>query len=963
MSSPQPSRRDDFEVAIICALPLEYDAVSYIFDEFWDENGDRYGRATGDPNSYTTGRVGKYNVVLALLPHMGKTNAASAAASMRSSYGGLQLALLVGDVVISKTVVQYDFGRQYPDKFVRKNTVEDNLGRPNKDVRNLLALFETDRGLDQLEQRTARFLRQLQANVAQTRRRGKYDYPGPAEDRLFEPTYRHKHHVSPTCSCRDCFSHVDPVCDEALSSSCADLGCDDEHLVTRERLQAKRQSEHHDSDTARQPAVHVGAVASGDTVMKSAADRDRLSREAGVIAFEMEGAGVWDEVPCIVVKGACDYADCHKHKGWQNFAAATAAAASKAILEGYIRTDKALKASAGDDACASMGRENGCCPIVFVRICCYVVSPHHVSFSGEHVFAGVHASGGGTINYNFGGHAPPRSVRPFSTIPFPPDPKFVERTDIVLWLRDQTAQPGSRAALVGLGGIGKSQVAIHYAHKVRQASPDTWVFWVHASSRARFEEAYRNIADKLQLPGRDDPKRNVLQLVHTWLCDEENGPWMMVLDNTDSVEVFFPGAHGSRDQSLASFLPKTGRGSIIITSRNTDAAERLAGPDAIYNVPIMEKSQALQLLRNRLRECAEDVVAMTGLIDDLNYMPLAITQAAAYIKRRRPRMSVSAYVDEFWRSHKKKANLLNRDGGDLRRDESASNSIVTTWQITFEQIRRERPSAANLLSFMSFFNPQGIPESALQAYARDHKEDALEEDLETLRGYLLVAVMADKEIFEMHTLVQFCTQVWLSSFSNIQQWKREFLKVISDQYPSGEYKNWPECKRLDPHIDKILKEEPNSTEDVLRWARLLTNAGSYRWMKGIYKEAEEMNRRALETKERVLGREHPSTLTSINNLATVLQDQGKYEEAEQMNRRALDASEKVLGREHPSTLTSVYNLAYLFHRQTRFSEAAKLYERACNGYVEVLGSDHPTTRACVAHYRSLRDDMANEHVH
>ncbi|KAH7124605.1 hypothetical protein EDB81DRAFT_860866 [Dactylonectria macrodidyma] len=192
------------------------------------------------------------------------------------------------------------------------------------------------------------------------------------------------------------------------------------------------------------------------------------------------------------------------------------------------------------------------------------------------------------------------------------------------------------------------------------------------AKRARFEEAYRNIADKLQLPGRDDPKRNVLQLVHAWLCDEENGPWMMVLDNADSVEVLFPrqGTHGSRDRPLASFLPKTGRGSIIITSRNTDAAERLA-----------------------------------DLVDDLNYMPLAITQAAAYIKRRRLRMSVSAYVDEFRRSHKKKASLLNRDGGDLRRDEGASNSIVTTWQITFEQIRRERPSAANLLSFMSFFNP------------------------------------------------------------------------------------------------------------------------------------------------------------------------------------------------------------------------------------------------------------------
>ncbi|KAJ4237551.1 hypothetical protein NW757_013252 [Fusarium falciforme] len=357
MPSLRPSRRDDFEVAIICALPLEYDAVTYIFDEFWDENGDQYGRATGDPNSYTTGRMGKYNVVLVLLPQMGKTNAASAAASMRSSFVGLRLALLVGvcggmprtrdgevllgDVIISKTIIQYDFGRRYPDGFVRKNTIDDHLGRPNKDIRNLVAIFETDRGRDQLQQRTAYFLQQLRTKAAQARRRGKYDHPGPAEDKLFESSYRHKHHVSPTCICRDCCSDSDPVCDEARGSSCAVLGCADDHLVARKRLQAEQRSDHHGRDATPQPVVHVGAVASGDMVMKSAADRDRLSREADVIALEMEGAGVWDEVPCIVVKGVCDYADSHKHKGWQNFAAATAASVSKAILERYIRTDEA----------------------------------------------------------------------------------------------------------------------------------------------------------------------------------------------------------------------------------------------------------------------------------------------------------------------------------------------------------------------------------------------------------------------------------------------------------------------------------------------------------------------------------------------------------------------------------------------------------------------------------------------
>ncbi|KAL6406227.1 hypothetical protein AUP68_10396 [Ilyonectria robusta] len=500
----------------------------------------------------------------------------------------------------------------------------------------------------------------------------------------------------------------------------------------------------------------------------------------------------------------------------------------------------------------------------------------------------------------------------------------------------------------------KSQVAIHYAHEVRQTSPDTWVFWVHASSRARFEEAYRNIADKLQLPGRDDPKRNVLQLVCAWLCDEENGSWMMVLDNADSVDVFFPDAHGSHDQPLASFLPKTGRGSIIITSRNTHAAERLAGLDAIYNVPMMEKSQALQLLRNRLGECAEDDVVMTDLVDDLNYMPLAITQAAAYIKRRRPRMSASAYVDEFRRSHKKKASLLNRDGGDLRRDESASNSIVTTWQITFEQIRRDRPSAADLLSFMSFFNPQGIPESALQTYVRKDGEDGedldedFDEDLEVLCGYSLVAVTAELDVFEMHALVQFCTRMWLSSFGDTQHWEREFLRVMSDRYPSGMYENWRECQRLDPHIEAIVKGELGDREDILRWARLLTNAGWYRWMKGMYEEAEQMNRRALDAWEKVLGREHPDTLMSVYILALVLRYQGKYEEAEQINRRALDAWEKVLGREHPSTLASVSNLALMLRYQGKYEEAEQMNRRALDAWEKVLGREHPSTLMSVS---------------
>ena len=156
------------------------------------------------------------------------------------------------------------------------------------------------------------------------------------------------------CICRDCIGEADPVCDEALGLSCADLGCEEGHLVGRDRLYDKRQLEKDGSDAAQEPVLHLGAVASGDIVIKSAADRDRIAKKEKVIAFEMEGAGVWDEVPCIVVKGVCDYADCHKHKGWQNFAAATAASASKAILERYVQTDKVV-ASRGESKSQSQG--------------------------------------------------------------------------------------------------------------------------------------------------------------------------------------------------------------------------------------------------------------------------------------------------------------------------------------------------------------------------------------------------------------------------------------------------------------------------------------------------------------------------------------------------------------------------------------------------------------------------------
>ncbi|KAK3384692.1 hypothetical protein B0T24DRAFT_609307 [Lasiosphaeria ovina] len=352
----RPAGRHGFEIAIFCALPLESSALSYLFDQFFDDdgNGDPYQKVEGDPNHYTTGRIGRHNVVLVLLPGMGKALAASAAASLRASYPNVRVALVVGicggvpgplrngddiflgDVVISNSIVQYDLGRQYPNGvFARKKSLHESHGRPNKDIRALLKSFETDRNRDKLEQRTAHYLRELQTTYAQRTKRkpAKYKYPGTDEDELFQANYRHRHRFSSCCN-------QDTTCDKAIDASCDELGCEDRYLVDRDGLAEKRRLEEEDPAKAQEPAIYIGPVASGDTVMKSGEDRDRIAREEGILAFEMEGAGVWDEIPCIVVKSVCDYADSHKRKRWQEFAAATAASAAKALLEALVVVDR-----------------------------------------------------------------------------------------------------------------------------------------------------------------------------------------------------------------------------------------------------------------------------------------------------------------------------------------------------------------------------------------------------------------------------------------------------------------------------------------------------------------------------------------------------------------------------------------------------------------------------------------------
>ena len=399
---------------------------------------------------------------------------------------------------------------------------------------------------------------------------------------------------------------------------------------------------------------------------------------------------------------------------------------------------------------------------------------------------------------------------------------------------------------------------------------------------------------------------------------------------------------------MPDILPESSNGFVLVTSRSREAAYELVGDDDnIIKTERMNKDEALTLFRQRLGDDSIDADTLE-LLQYLDYMPLAISQAAAYIRQKRPRMTVLKYLHDVQKNATDKYSLLKVAIKDRRRDGKASNSILATWQISFEYIRAEQLSAANLLSLMSFFDRQGIPDELLTGYDEDGGTGSFDEDIEMLRSFSLVMMGVDGAVFEMHRLVQFATRKWLEERTELEKWKERYISIMADAFPPGNYENWAICRPLFPHAELVLAYQPVDESFLQRWTTILINAGRYAQEQGHYDKSEVMNRRALEESEKILGKEHSSTLPSINNLALALQYQGKYEEVEAIHRRALAGYEKVLGKEHPHTLTSVSNLALVLRYQGKYEEAEAMHRRVLAGYEKVLGKEHPDTLTSVS---------------
>ncbi|KAJ8118503.1 hypothetical protein OPT61_g520 [Boeremia exigua] len=558
--------------------------------------------------------------------------------------------------------------------------------------------------------------------------------------------------------------------------------------------------------------------------------------------------------------------------------------------------------------------------------------------------------------------------QPLIVIPFARDGDFVERGTIVDDLQKRCAASDSWTALVGLGGVGKSQLAIEHAYRTRDASAETWVLWVYASNAARYEQSLRDIADAVKLAGRQDPQANIFKLVHDWLraCKHR---WLLVLDNVDDAHFLVdrPAASSTASSKpLREYLPHCERGSILVTTRNKEAALKLVEQCDIVEVGPMGAATAITLLEKKLgaeNSGLSDRSDLAKLAAALEYMPLAIVQAAAYIVQRAARYSVAKYLDDYRRSERKRTSLLEYDNGQLRRDWEAKNSIIVTWQISFEHIRETWRSAAELLSLMSLFDRQGIPEDVLrwrgkqESTESDHpgpetedadsvtedeeddddddeasqsstsdesEEDTFEDDVVVLRNFCFIADETSRSSFEMHALVQLATRRWLATNNELERWRQQFIHNLSAAFPTGAYENWAVCGPLFAHAKAAAEQRPRDERALTQWATLLYRAAWYAVQRGNAAEAEQLAVASLKTRQKVLGQEHEDTWWGMSMVAGAYSLGGEWGKAELLQQQVMESRKTKLGADHPSTLTSMANLASTYRNQGQWKDAEEL---------------------------------------
>ncbi|MBO0790906.1 MAG: tetratricopeptide repeat protein, partial [Ktedonobacteraceae bacterium] len=475
-------------------------------------------------------------------------------------------------------------------------------------------------------------------------------------------------------------------------------------------------------------------------------------------------------------------------------------------------------------------------------------------------------------------------------------------------------------ALCGLGGIGKTQVALEYAH--RYASEYRAIFWLAAENAESLIPSVQQIAEQLQLPECQAAEQALMVLaVQHWLATHPD--WLLIVDNVEDLDV------------LETVLPSLQQGAILLTTRR-----QALGPLAdVLEVPSMSREEGVCLLLARARRLQgatpphtlpPETPATTGaaeLVTLLEGLPLAVDQAGAYIEETGCR--VAEYLERYRLQRK---HILARRGiGGAH-----PASVSTTLRLSVERIARQHPAAGDLLHLCAFLHPEAIPEELFQEGAAhlgptlsSLVADPYQFDLAmaTLRSASLVTRSPEAKTLSLHRLVQAVLQDQMEPAS-IRLWSERAVSMVHAAFPNGTFETWASCERLLAQaLACVSLIEPSSSTLPLA-AELCFKAGGYLVARGRYPEAELLLEQAVTLGERQHGPDHAALIPRLEKRAELSWRQGKYEQTEALLRRMLQLGEQQLGPTHPQTANTLNNLALLYCSQGKYAAAEPLYQQA-----------------------------------
>lgn len=516
------------------------------------------------------------------------------------------------------------------------------------------------------------------------------------------------------------------------------------------------------------------------------------------------------------------------------------------------------------------------------------------------------------------------------------NPYFTGREPLLHFLHERLSTARTAAltqtqaqALYGLGGIGKTQTAAEYAF--RYSGEYRGVYWIRAATRETLVADYVGLAELLELSGKDKQDQQIVAAVKRWLSAHED--WLLILDNADDLRM------------AQQFLPASHKGYILFTTRAQASGaiaasvevEKLQPRDGI--LLLLRWSKLLDVGVPLEQARAEDRAGAERIVREMDGLPLALVQAAAYVEETG--CSLAEYL-QLYNTHRK--DLLARRS-NLALD--YTETVATTWELSFQQVEQQSPIAADVLRLCAFLAADAIPKELLmqgidEAGAEASDSYKLNAALEVLRRYSLVRRDGDTNMLSIHRLVQAVLRESLDEQTQ-RLWAERTVRAVNAAFPETDYSTGTTQQNYLPHVQECATLIEHYQLHFPEAAQLLYKAGAFLYFHGFHLQSQSLHQQALTIREQVFGPDHPETAESLNVLAILSRNQGDYEQAEKYHQQALTIRQKTLGPDHSTTAISLINLGVLYSTQGKYEQAEPLLQQALNINKQLLGSEHPDT--------------------